>query len=456
LQISSTEKVMFYTLRAAAGEIRSGRLSPVDLLDACLARIDRLEPQVRAWVSVDREGARADAERLAQEQQQGRWRGPMHGVPVGIKDIIDVFDQPTCAGSRLWAQSIARRDATVVQRLRQSGAVLLGKTVTTAYASFDPPPTRNPWNGERTPGGSSSGSAAAVACGMCLGALGSQTGGSIIRPASFCGAAGCKPTFGRVSVDGVVPLAPSLDHVGTVAACVWDLAILLQVIAGSDPHDPGCAHQVMPDVSARLNEPLAVPRLGWLRGLFEDLAEPVVATMMVRIADRLRAAGASISEVALPAGFAEVLPRHRTIMAVEAAAYHAPRLRRHPDDYPPNIRGLLDEGLACPAAEYARCKDHQQRLTQEMLGCFGGIDALLTPATPGPAPDARTTGDPAFNSPWSYTGLPTVSLPATWSPDGLPLAIQLVGPPWREAELFAVAAWCEQAVAFERKEARPR
>ena len=440
------------TIQAAAEEIRTGRLSPVDLLEECLAQCDRLEETLRAWVMIDRDGARAEAERLADEVRQGGWRGPLHGIPAGIKDIIDVFDWPTAAGSRLWARSIARRDATVVQRLRQAGAVLLGKTVTTAYASFDPSPTRNPWNRERTPGGSSSGSAAAVAAGMCLGALASQTGGSITRPASYCGVPSCKPTFRRVSVDGVVPLAPSMDHVGVMAQSVRDLGLLLQVIAGADPRDPACSNRRVSDYRARLAGPLPAPRLGRLRGLFETAADPQLRHLLERVSEALRLAGATVADVSLPAGFSEVLGRHQTVMAVEAAAYHAPRLQRHPEDYPPRIRELVEQGLACSAPEYARCKEHQRHLIQEMLGCFEGFDALLTPATTGPAPDGRTTGDPAFNSPWSYTGLPTVAVPAGWSADGLPLAIQLVGPPWEEAELLAAAAWCEDVIAWERRE----
>src|SRR5215472_3096940 len=178
---------MLPTIHAAAEDLRRGCISPLDLLDACLARIDRFEPRIRAWILVDRDAARTEAERLTAEARQGHWRGPLHGIPLGIKDIFDVFDWPTAAGFRPWAQSIARRDATVVERLRQAGAVIMGKVVTTQFASFDPPPTRNPWNTDRTPGGSSSGSAAAVATGMCMAALGTQTGGSITRPASYCG-----------------------------------------------------------------------------------------------------------------------------------------------------------------------------------------------------------------------------------------------------------------------------
>ncbi len=438
--------LMLLTLCEASEQIRLGRTGPVRLLESCLARIDRHEERVRAWVFVDRDGARARAEELAGELKRGQYRGPLHGIPVGVKDIFDVFDWPTAAGSRLWAQSVARRDAEAVRRLRQAGAVLVGKTVTTQFASFDPPPTRNPWGLSRTPGGSSSGSAAAVACGMCLAALGSQTGGSITRPASYCGVAGCKPTFGRVSTAGVLPLAPSMDHIGPIGLRVRDLAVMLQVIAGPDPTDPLCAERPVPDYAAAQAGELRPPRLGRLRGLFEERAEPAVRSMMEKTCAALRDRGARITEAALPAAFAEVVPRHRIVMAVEAAVFHEPRLRNHPDDYRPNIRSLLEEGLACPASEYARCKDHQRELTASMAALFSDVDALLTPATTGPAPDAATTGDPAFNSPWSYTGLPTVSFPAALGPDGLPLGVQLVGPHWGEAGLLAAAAWCEDVL----------
>jgi aspartyl-tRNA(Asn)/glutamyl-tRNA(Gln) amidotransferase subunit A len=441
---------MLWTISSASSALKRGDLSPPALLDTCLEQIDRYEGRVHAWVFVDRENARTQAEALTAELRQGRWRGPLHGIPVGIKDIFDVYDWPTAAGSQLWARSIARQDAPVVRRLRQAGAILLGKTVTTQYASFDPPPTRNPWNTRRTPGGSSSGSAAAVACGMCLGALGSQTGGSITRPASYCGVPGCKPTFGRVSTAGVVPLAPSMDHIGPIAATVPDLAILLRTIAGPDPYDPECRDRAVPDYLARCSQTPAAPRLARLRGLFDDLAEPAMKKLLDQVVTQVRSRGAAIADVALPAGFAEVLSSHRTVMAVEAAVYHGPRLRRHPEDYAPKIRSLLEEGLSCPAPEYACCKELQRRLATEMLSCFDGVDALLAPATTGPAPDAVTTGDPAFNSPWSFTGLPVVSLPAGRDPEGMPLAIQLIGRPWDEAELLAAAAWCKHVIEFAR------
>jgi aspartyl-tRNA(Asn)/glutamyl-tRNA(Gln) amidotransferase subunit A len=445
---------MLPTIHASADLIRRRLLQPLDLLNGCLARIDKLESKVHAWVSVARDSARADACRLTDELKQGRYRGPLHGIPIAIKDIFDVHDWPTAAGSKLWAAAIARRDCTVVRKLRQAGAVLIGKTVTTQYASFDPPVTRNPWDTARTPGGSSSGSAAALACGMCVAALGSQTGGSITRPAAYCGVTGLKPTWGRVSTTGVVPLAPSMDHPGPMATCVRDLAILLQVIAGADPTDPDCSLRAVPDYSATLTSKKP-PRLGRLHGLFEERADPVVRSMMDQTTETLRQHGAAIIDVALPAEFAEVIARHRVIMAVEALAFHSERLERHADDYSPKIRGLLEEAKACPAHEYALCKDHQRNLSRDILACFDGVDALLTPATTTPPPAADTTGDPAFNSPWSYTGLPTVSLPSGWTPEGLPLAIQLAGSHWSEAQLLSVAAWCESILAFESREPQP-
>ncbi|HKB05459.1 MAG TPA: amidase, partial [Gemmataceae bacterium] len=278
------------TIESAAAAIRRGDLTPVDLLDQCFARIDRLEERVRAWVLVDRERARADAVRLTDELKRGTDRGPLHGIPVGVKDLFDVFDWPTAAGSKRWAQSYARQDCPAVARLRQAGAVLMGKTVTVAYAAFDPPVTKNPWDPNRTPGGSSSGSAAAVACGMCLGALGSQTGGSITRPASYCGVYGLKPTFGSIRLDGVVPFAPSFDHAGVIAGSVRDLALAFQPLAATG------LLEGLTDFTAKIGQ--AVNKsLGLPGGFFDTQAEPVMAAAMAKLIERLRGKGWRIEPV---------------------------------------------------------------------------------------------------------------------------------------------------------------
>jgi Asp-tRNA(Asn)/Glu-tRNA(Gln) amidotransferase A subunit family amidase len=426
---------MVTSISQCSTRIQSGEITPGKLLQSCLANVDRYESHVHAWVFIDRDLAHSQAEELTAELERGLYRGPLHGIPVGIKDIIDVFDWPTAAGSKLWAQSVARADAVVVERLRQAGAIVMGKTVTTQYASFDPSPTKNPWNHGRTAGGSSSGSAAAVACGMCLASLGSQTGGSITRPASYCGVASIKPTYGRVNKDGVVPLAPTMDHVGAMATCVEDLKVMFSAIA---------------DVAATEQTSTAF-KLGLTGGLFDEKADSQIRTIMQQVVAHLKKQGASFVNLALPSLFAEVLPRHRKVMAVEAAAFHEKRLRRHPDDYLPNITALLQEGISCPAPEYARCKEHQARLSKEMNELLLSVDALLIPATTCPAPSAETTGDPAFNSPWSYTGLPSVSFVAGWSEDGLPMAVQLIGRKFEDEKLLATAAWCEAILGCERR-----
>ena len=429
------------TIHDAAAAIRAGTLTPVDLLEQCLERIDRYEPKVRAWVVVDRDGARLQAERLTAELREREFpRSPLHGIPVGIKDIIDVADLPTACGSKSWANSIARQDAVCVEKLRSAGAVILGKTVTTPYAFLDPPVTRNPWDYNRTPGGSSSGSAAAVACGMAFGALGTQTGGSITRPAVFCGVCSLKPSWGRVSAEGVLPLAPSLDHVGVMARRVRDLGTLFQIVAGD---------RLVQDV-ARFKWPHAQPvRIGWLGGPFDDLLDRAAHEQM-DLSRRLltQKGGAEIIDVALPAAFADVWRNHRSLMAAEAAYCHRDRFRRRPDDFPPRITALIEEGLRLNGADMIGAFMHREEVLRQVTPLFEELDVLVTPAAPGPAPARKTTGDAVFNAPWSYLRLPTVSFPiaAVGSHGTLPIGVQLVGKPAGERELLAVAAWCEEQV----------
>jgi Asp-tRNA(Asn)/Glu-tRNA(Gln) amidotransferase A subunit family amidase len=440
---------MKWTIHEVAAAIRRGELTPVELLEQCLARIDLLEEKVRAWAYLDRDGAREQAERLTQELKTGQDRGPLHGIPIGVKDIIDVFDMPTGCGSKLWANSYARRDATVVARLRQAGAVILGKTVTTAYASFDPPVTRNPWDLTKTPGGSSSGSAAAVACGMCLGALASQTGGSITRPAAYCGVCSIKPTYGRVSVDGVLPLAPSMDHIGAMANCVRDLALLLQPVARTEStlEAPAPYHY-----HAEIEAPSLYERrkqLAALPDFFPGRADRAMAAAYAKFREVTAGAGWSWNTLPLPPSWAEVPTNHHIVMGVEAAAYHAERMRHRPDDYPPRISSLIESGLACPAPRFARVLKHLELFRDEIETAFADSwHTFATPATVGPAPAADTTGDPVFNSPWSYAGLPTVSLPIAWTDNGLPLAVQLIGRQWCEDDVLAVAALLEETISF--------
>lgn len=435
------------TIVGLSAQIQSGKLSCTELLDRCLQRIDESESLIHAWVLIDLDSAQRRATELDEELAAGNYRGPLHGIPVGIKDIIDVAGLPTAAGSSGWKNKIAAEDATLTRRLREAGAVILGKTVTTQYASFDPPITRNPWNIERTPGGSSSGSAAAVATGMCVAAIGSQTGGSITRPASYCGVAGCKPSYGRVSVRGVLPLAPSLDHPGPIARCVEDLAILYDIIAGYDPSDPYSIDVPNESTSSTdVGNSLIVPKLGRLEGMFVELADQDVQQGFQNAVEHWQSADAEIKLAPLPIEFDNVLKPHRLIMATETAAVHQKRFAEQPAEYDPCITLLIDEGLQTSAIDYVLARQHQLLLKRRIVESFAGFDALLCPATTEAAPDISTTGNPAFNSPWSYCGLPTVSIPVGLSAEGMPLAVQLIGPPNGETHLFNIARWCERVV----------
>jgi len=444
------------TIVEAAAALASGELTCEGLVETCLGRIDECEAQIRAWVSVDRDGARRQARecdaKLARHRSEGSIEplSPLFGIPIGIKDIIDIAGLPTGAGSAArMADPPAERDATVVRKLREAGAIVLGKTVTTQFACFDPPPTRNPWNLKRTPGGSSSGSAAAVAAGMCLGAIGSQTGGSIIRPASFCGVAGCKPTFGRVSCDGFVPVAPSLDTAGPIAECVADLAILLNAICVGDKVVPGGdpTLKLAIDLADLKVENIKPPRLALLAWrmprqgeYFEKASNASMWSALTRAVARLRSAGASVAESAPGTSGSS---SHRTIMTFELADSHRERFHKLRFDYLPTVAGLIQEGLTVTGGRYEAARLDQAQANAASGALMRDVDALVCPAARGPAPDPSTTGDPIFNSPWTFTGQPTITFPMELSDDGLPLGIQLVGRRFDEAVLFRVAAWCE-------------
>jgi len=421
----------------AVERIRQGQLSPRQLVDHCLQQIQRFEDRVHAWVCVNERGAVAEAERLGELARQGRLLGPLHGIPLGVKDIIDVAGLATEAGSPLLRGRLADQDAPVVAALRAAGAIILGKTVTTEFACFDPSPTRNPWNLEHTPGGSSSGSAAAVALEMCLAAVGSQTGGSITRPAAYCGVAGLKPTFGCVDTTGVVPISRHLDHVGPLARCAADLAAMFAAMtAATDPWLP------LPPLSAP-------PTLSVIGEFFLQQADDAVRDITVAASDALLRAGAQVQMLSLPPSFVLTLAMHRCLMAVDAAETHLQTFTAHQASYGPRVRALIEEGLATMAIDYALALRHRQQFRRDMETLIRGDVIAVTPATPAAAPAGlESTGDPSFNSPWSHAGLPTVTIPCGLTPAGLPCGLQLIGPPHQERRLLAVAAWCEQALAF--------
>ena len=403
----------------ARDAIRAGTLSPVALVDACLARIEALEPRVAAWVHVDAAGARTQAAQREEEAKSGKIRGVLHGIPVGIKDIFDVEGMPTTCGARSWAHTRPLRDATAVHWLREAGAIILGKTHTTEFAYRDPAPTRNPWNVEHTPGGSSSGSAAAVAARMVPLALGTQTVGSVLRPAAYCGVVGYKGTHGAIPTDGVAALAWSLDHVGVFARSVADVGVALSRMGGAS------------DVDVRRSARATSS------GDTARRAEPEVAAQVQAAARAFAAAGAGVEEVKLPASFAEIHEAGQLILEAEAAAYHEASFRAHGADYGPGLKKLVEEGLTRPATPYVRALRTRQRFRDEASQLLAGYDALVCPTAPAPAPAGLAwTGDASHCAPWSTAGFPAISLPSGVAASGLPLAIQLVASPERHGILL--------------------
>ncbi len=434
------------TIAEAASLLSKGVLSSVQLVSSCLERIEKLEERIQAWALVDRDGALAAASRLDRELRQGHRRGPLHGIPVGVKDIFYTAGLRTEAGSRSLSGFIPSYDATSIARLKEAGAIILGKTHTTEFAFQDTAPTHNPWNTNHTPGGSSSGSGAAVAARMCLAALGSQTGGSTLRPAAFNGIVGFKPQYGRISAYGVVPLSWTMDHVGIMTRSVEDAAVIFQAVAGYDPQDPHSLHAPVPECLASLDRQQK-PRLGLVRQHFFDHADNEMRRHTEEMVERLRQAGAEVGEVALPPDFAALQEINHTIMSVESAAYHQEVFARQKQQYRPKIRELIEAGLATSATEYAKALQARLQRLAEVEPVLHQWDALLTPATPGTAPEGlASTGSPVMQRPWTTIGLPSISLPTGLGQNGLPLAIQLVSASFAEDRLLAVARWCEQAL----------
>jgi aspartyl-tRNA(Asn)/glutamyl-tRNA(Gln) amidotransferase subunit A len=422
------------TLSEAVRLIRDGVLTPTRYAESLLDRIDALEPIVDAWVTVEREKVLAAAEEASKEAAEGVFRSPLHGVPVGVKDIYYTEGILTTMGSPLFRGFVPSNDADVVKSLKRAGAIILGKTETTEFALHDPAPTRNPWNTGHTPGGSSSGSAAAVSCGMAPLALGTQTGGSVVRPASYCGVVGFKGTYDLLSRGGVYPLSWSLDHVGFMTRTVEDALLVLKTLR--------------PDLSEgpQTEKP---PRLGLLSGYFKENASGEVWQGFERAVGKLWGEGAEIVDVRLPEVFSLAPSVHRVIMSVEAAAVHEDEFRERADEYGDYLRGFISSGLLVPATSYLRAQRIRGLIIQEVVRLLKCYDALICPSTVDTAPEGLNwTGSPAFNIPWSLTGLPSVTVPSGLSGGGLPMGLQMVGRPYGDVELLRTAAWCEEALEF--------
>ena len=411
--------------------IRDGEVTPVDVVEGCLARVAEREDAVSAWSYLAADEARVRAQTLTEELTSGSPRGALHGIPFGVKDIFDTAAMPTEWGTPVHRGRVPSSDAKIVSDLASMGAIVLGKTHTTAYAYFDPAPTRNPHNPAHTPGGSSSGSAAAVADGMVPCALGSQTMGSVLRPASFCGVCGLKPTFGGLPTEGVMPFSPTLDHPGLFTRTVSDMVFLWQSLKG---------------VSAASEPPT---RLGVPRWPIEASLEPEMERGFGQCLEKLREGGYSVRPISLPESFAKLPKTIQVVMRFEAARIHGEDLRTHGSEVGAKLAELLEDGLTIEESEYNSARGDLDQARAEFAALSQECPIWATPSAMGPAPQGlESTGDPRCNAPFTALGVPSVSLPFGKASNGLPLGLQLSAPAGGENLLLAAAQGCEDALGY--------
>jgi len=438
---------MTLSAAAAAQQIRAGKLTSEELVGSCLEHIRALEPKVQAWQFLDEEHALAQARACDERKRNGEPLGALHGVPVGLKDIIDTADMPTENGTVLHKGRTPRDDASVVKMLRAAGAVILGKTVTTECAYFNPGKTRNPHNPEHTPGGSSSGSAAAVGAAMVPLALGSQTAGSVIRPAAFCGAFGLKPTHGLIPRTGILQLSRTLDHVGLFARGVDDLALALEVLQGWDEGDPDTRPRArVPYLELSREEPPLEPMFAFIKTPHWERTDADTKEAFAELQETL---GAQVEEVELYPTAAEGWDWHRTVLEAEIAANLEPLWVAGKDKLSEKLRTIIERGRETRAIEHQRALRRIAPAVESLDELFQQrYDAILTTPALGTAPKGLgSTGDPVFCSLWTLLGMPAVTLPLMKGENGLPLGVQLVGRKGYDARLLRTARWLTARVS---------
>ena len=443
--------------------LRKGKLSPVELTKICLTQIEKLNPTLNAFVTVTAELALTQARAAEAEILRGHWRGPLHGIPLALKDLIDTAGIRTTAASDLFKDRFPAEDAEVVWRLKEAGAVLLGKQNLHEFAYGGSSmishygEVHNPWDPARIAGGSSGGSAASVAAGLGYGAIGTDTAGSVREPAALCGIVGLKPTYGRVSVRGVIPLSLSLDHIGPIARTVSDAAVMLQVIAGHDASDPNSAEMPVPDYVAGLRDGVKQLRIGLPRKFFYEDLDPEIASSVEQAIGVLRTLGCDLSEIEIE------VPTDRTLQTAESYAYHAEFASRSPELYQPETLRRIRKGEDISAAEVEQSRRELKQIRSEIHKIFEGVDVLVTPTAPVPAaainelkqnPELLRPHELLLlrnTRPVNVWGLPAISVPCGFTTAGLPIGLQIIGPQWREDTVLKLAHAYEQATDWHKR-----
>jgi len=451
------------SIRQLAPLLQRGEISPVEITRICLERIEKLNPALNAFITVTVDSALAEARRAEAEIGRGQWRGPLHGIPVAIKDLINTAGVRTTAASALHANHIPTEDAEVIRRLREAGAVIVGKNNLHEFAYGGSSlishfgVVHNPWTIEHIAGGSSSGSAAAVAAGLCYAAIGTDTAGSIREPAALCGCVGLKPTYGRVSARGVIPLSWSLDHVGPLANTVADAAIVLQTIAGYDRADTTSADVPVTDYVSACQESARSLRVGTLRSYFCDDLDSEVAAAFAQAVAVVKTLVAEVKDVRLD------VPIDRTLQAAESYAYHAESVGKTPELYQPETLRRLRSGAGVSSADYIRCRRELDEARRGIRDAFAAVDLLIAPTMPIPAPkiddllanpDALRPAELRLlrnTRPFNVWGLPAISIPCGFTAAGLPIGLQIAGLPWRENLVLRLASAYEEATAWHKR-----
>lgn len=447
--------------------LRNGEISPVELTTHCLERIEKLNPALNSFITVTAESALLQAREAEAEIQRGDWRGLLHGVPIALKDLIDTAGIRTTAASALFKDRVPADEAEVARRLKNAGAILLGKQNLHEFAYGGSSvisyfgEVRNPWNRAHIAGGSSGGSAAAVAAGLGYAAIGTDTAGSVREPASLCGVVGLKPTYGRVSTRGVIPLSPSLDHVGPITTSVADAAVILRVIAGFDPQDSNCANTAVDDFVIALDRREKKIRIGVPRKFFYEELAPGFASGIEQALGVFKQLGAEISEIEL------AVPTDRTLQAAESYAYHAEFVARSPELYQPETLRRISSGEKISATQIEESRRELKRIRSEIAQIFADVDVLVTPTTPIVAPTlAELKQNPDWlrprelmllrnTRPFNVWGLPTISVPCGFTNSGLPIGLQIAGAHWAESRVLRVAHAYEQATPWHNQEPNP-